>query len=196
MIILFTGIDFLTTTYLSPLLNGRTLMGIRIEAPASMTILGLILYIYDKWLWKMPLFKLIMNVPNMSGRYKGGVRFVKDGEKRELPAYIEISQTSSNLKIHTYFKDSREVSTNSQSLIEEIILGNNGFYDIYFFYLNTGSKQSGELDCHEGANVIRFHPKQGNDVQSLAGYYFTNRSVQTRGEIFGEYESATLKGKF
>ena len=86
--------------------------------------------------------------------------------------------------------------TDSKSLVEDIKEEEDGFFDIYLFYLNNGNKINSTLDCHEGANKLRFIPANKERKAKLVGHYFTNRQIQTRGEIETEFESKNLKGEF
>ena len=137
-----------------------------------------------------------MAVPNMSGRYKGKVKYNLNNISGEKECYIEITQTASKIKVHSYFSDGLNENTSSKSLVEDIKHDEDGFFDIYLFYLNTGSKQNGGLDCHEGANKLRFLPGKEGKSNELIGHYFTGRQTQTRGEIEGTLVSNDLQGKF
>ena len=108
-----------------------------------------------------------MAVPNMAGRYKGKVKFEWEGKLGEKPCFIEVTQTASKIKVHTYFSDGVNENTSSKSLVEDIKLEEDGFYDVYLFYLNSGSKQNGGLDCHEGANKLRFFPGHNGSANEL-----------------------------
>ena len=196
IIILSGFIDFCVGELINPLLVKYLSRGSHFRVPTTVSILGMFFLLYNQVLWKLPVFNLLMAVPNMSGRYAGKVRFKWNGVDGEKSCYIEVVQTASKIKVHTYFSDGVNENTSSKSLVEDIKKDEDGFFDIYLFYLNSGTKQNGGLDCHEGANKLRFHPGKDGRNNSLMGHYFTNRQIQTRGEIEGTLISNHLQGKF
>ncbi len=196
-ILLLSGsIDYCVSQWINPLLVEHLSKGSHFRVPTTVSILVMFFILYDQFLWKLPVFNLLMAVPNMAGRYEGKVNYVWNGANGEKPCFIEVVQTASKIKVHTYFSDGVNEKTSSKSLVEDIKQDEDGFFDIYLFYLNSGTKHNGGLDCHEGANKLRFHPcKEGTNI-CLTGHYFTNRQIQTRGEIEGTLISNILQGKF
>jgi hypothetical protein len=194
IILLAIGIDSLLNEWIVPFLKSRGIEFLR--APGNVTIIAMVLAFYDSVLWKLPVFNYLVNIPNLSGRYKGNVKFEFLGEKGEKECYIEVKQSASKIKIHSYFNNELDEKTDSKSLVEDIRLEDDGFFDIYLFYLNNGNKINSTLDCHEGANKLRYIPAKKNRKAKLIGHYFTNRQRQTRGEIEAEFESKNLKGEF
>lgn len=194
ILILTTILDFGIEDFLIPLLLKIHLSFLRI--PSNAAIIGGILVFYDNILWRLPVFNLLVNVPNMNGRYQGKIHF----ELNELPksknCVVEVHQTSSRIHLRFFFNNENEQKTTSRSFIEEIEKENDGNYAIYLFYLNEGSKKDGILDCHEGVNKLRFLPKKNENPAKLTGYYFTNRQKQTRGEVEVTFISKDKKGEF
>lgn len=196
-IILLSGlIELFVSYWIAPFLSQHLPIGRHFRVPTTVSILGLIFALYNQYLWKLPAFNLLMNVPDMSGRYEGVIKYKWDGSSGEKKCCIEITQTASKLKAHTYYSNGTNENTSSKSLIEDIKQEEDGFFDIYLFYLNSGTKQSGGLDCHEGASKLRFIPGDKEVPSQLLGHYFTNRQTQTRGEIETNFTSKQLKGKF
>jgi hypothetical protein len=189
-------IDYCVGELINPLLVQNLPQGSHLRVPTTVSILGMFFLLYNQVLWKFPFFNLLMDVPNMAGRYEGKVKFKWNGVDGEKLCFIEVVQTASKIKVHTYFSDGANEKTSSKSLIEDIKQDEDGFFDIYLFYLNSGTKQNGGLDYHEGANKLRFHPGKDGASNSLIGHYFTNRQIQTRGEIEGTLISKHLQGKF
>ncbi|GMN11365.1 hypothetical protein MTsPCn9_10280 [Croceitalea sp. MTPC9] len=194
ILILAAGLDFAIVEWLIPVLKERDMDFLR--APTNVALITGFLKVYDKYLWRFKGLNFLVNVPNMSGRYKGCVKYEWDKKKEKKPCFIEIKQTASKIKINGYFNDDNEESTDSYSLVEDIRLGEDTFYWIYFFYTNGGHKINATLDDHEGANVFKYLPAEIGGKAKLKGYYFTNRTVQTRGAIEAEYETNKLKGTF
>lgn len=189
-------IDFLVVRYISPFLSEHLNADSHLRVPTTVSLLVMFFYLYDILLWKLPIFKLLMNVPNMSGRYVGKIKYELNGNLNEKNCVIEVSQKASQIKVHSYFNNKLNEVTSSKSLVEDIKMEDDNFYDIYFFYLNSGSKQNGELDCHEGANKLRYFPNKNGNPSALIGHYFTNRQIQTRGEIEAFFVSTKLQGRF
>ena len=196
-IIVLSGlIDFVVGNWVSPFLNNHLSPSSHFRVPTTVSLLGMFFLFYDKVLWKLPVFNLLMVVPNMSGRYKGKVKYEWEKKPGEKACFIEVTQTASKIKVCTYFSDGVNENTSSKSLVEDIKHEEDGFYDVYLFYLNGGSKQNGGLDCHEGANKLRFFLGHAGSANELRGHYFTNRKIQTRGEIETVFVSKKLEGKF
>lgn len=188
------AIDFLLQQFLIPLLIEHGVEFLR--APGNAAIIASALLIYNQYLWKLPVFKLLVKIPDMSGRYTGKIKYEYDGVLCEKDCAVEVSQTASKIKIRSYFNNAGNEKTNSNSVIEEIHKTEDGFFNIYFFYQNAGSKINGDLDSHEGTNIIRFFPGTKKKKRKLAGHYFTNRQKQTRGEIEVYFSTNNLKGEF
>ncbi|KAB2815600.1 Cap15 family cyclic dinucleotide receptor domain-containing protein [Phaeocystidibacter marisrubri] len=166
--------------------------------PATTALLLVILGLYDRFLWKLPLFQYMVDVPNMNGRYKGNLNYTFNGKPGSPECTIEIVQTASKIKICTYTKNHLGTVTESTSVAESIVKDESDFYSIYFFYQNGGTKESNQLDSHEGANFLKFIPANNrhNRLAKLKGHYFTNRQTQTKGEIEAEFEGNELKREF
>ena len=194
IILLAISIDFLLNELIVPFLKSKGIEFFR--APGNVAIIAMILAFYDKFLWRFPFFNLLVSVPHIAGRYKGIIKYEFQGISDEKECCIEVKQSASKIKIHSYFNNDENEKTDSKSLIEDIRLEEDGFFDIYLFYINNGNKMNSTLDCHEGANKLRYIPASKGRKAQLFGHYFTNRQIQTRGEIEAEFESHHLKGKF
>jgi hypothetical protein len=195
ILLLSAGIDYAISNLLIPLTeNIFNLQNYR--APATTSLIGGVLFIYNGFLWRFPVFNLLLKVPDIAGRYKGKIKYEYNGKMGKKKCVIEVTQTASKIKIHSYFNNDNDEKTSSKSLVEDIKKDEDGFFEIYFFYLNSGSKIDGVLDCHEGANTLRFIPAKNDKSQKLVGHYFTNRQNQTRGEIEVYFESKDLIGEF
>ncbi|TDQ16646.1 hypothetical protein DFQ04_2768 [Algoriphagus boseongensis] len=166
-----------------------------IRAPSNSALIALFLGIHNQYLWHLPIFNKLVNIPDMRGRYSGKIKSNWNGENKIKDCKIEISQTASSISIRSYFNNEEGEKTSSKSLIEQI-KEEDGFYQLYFFYLNTGTLENSSLDCHEGANSFKFIPSTKDKKAKLIGNYFTNRQVQTKGIIEVEFESKKLRGEF
>lgn len=193
ILLLASGIDLVFTELLIPLMSNYDISFLR--APGNASLIGMFLLLYDKLLWKLNIFNLIVRIPDISGRYRGKINYEFKGVPGEKDCVVEITQTSSRIKIHSYFNNSKSERTSSKSLVENIE-EEDGFYNIYLYYFNSGSKENNILDCHEGANMLKFIPTTKNSPKKLVGHYFTNRNIQTRGSMEVEFETKELKGTF
>lgn len=158
--------------------------------------MGGLLVIYDQYLWKLPVLSHLVTVPNIHGRYKGHLTSSYDGVDNTVECRIEINQTASQLHVTGYFKGITGDITSSNSIVQSIKTGEDGFYHLYFVYDNSGSNVSGKLPAHKGLNYLKVIRKEGTKKYKLSGNYFTDRDPQTKGEISVEFESKVLKGEF
>lgn len=186
-------IDYGIHELLLPFLQKHNIEFLR--APGNASLIASFLLLYDKVIWKVPIFKLLVTIPDISGRYHGKVEYEFQGNPGETECYVEVSQTSSTIKVHSYFKTENKPKTKSKSLVESIE-EEDGFYNVYLYYFNSGSKENADLDCHEGANMLKFIPENDNKKKMLVGHYFTNRKIQTRGSMEVEFVAKKLKGSF
>ncbi len=195
ILLLSIVVDHIVLNVLTPITE-NVLSFQNYRAPTTTSLIGGILVFYNSFLWRLPVFNLLITVPDIAGRYKGKIQYEYNGIKEEKDCVLEVIQSASKIKIHSYFNNENEEKTSSKSLVEDIKRSGDGFFDIYFFYLNSGSKVDGTLDCHEGANTLRFIASKKNNLKKLVGHYFTNRQPQTRGEIEVFFESKNINGEF
>lgn len=179
---------------LVPFLSDHNIEYLRMPSNASLILTLLLLY--DRVLWKYPLFSRLVKVPNMAGRYEGHITFKWDGQERQKPCAIEIVQSASSVNLRSYFNNPEEEKTCGMSMVEDIKKEADDHYALYVFYLNEGSKKDGKLDCHEGASKLRYLPRTVERPAALVGHYFTNRKTQTRGEMEVTFTSHQRKGRF
>jgi len=141
---------------------------------------------YDRWLWKLPIFSWLMNIPNIAGSYIGRIEYKFNGEERVKNCKMEIRQSSTRIDVETSFVGDKkdEPSTASSSLEASIVNDERkGKFKLVFFYENQGSCVTGDtLNQHYGTNVLDI--KINNKQIELEGYYFTNRKpIQTMGRM-------------
>lgn len=145
-------------------------------------IAGGLLALYDSYLWKYPVFRILCTVPNLNGVYEGGIQYKLKGKDSWKDCTIAIKQTCSNLKIKADFKRPGEDDTQSESRVSVIKTDEVGEHKIYFLYHNGGSHKSDTiLDAHDGVNILNVEIE--DTVICLKGHYFTNREQQTKGTI-------------
>jgi hypothetical protein len=194
ILLLAVGLDNLIEGWIVPFLIEHGVAFMR--APGNASIIGGILVLYDKVLWKYPFFNLLVKTPYMAGRYQGFISYEWEGKPNRKDCVVEVIQTASKIKMFFYFNNGQDQKTFSHSLIEDIRQEDDGNFGVYIFYINGGSKKDGVLDCHEGANKLRYLPGKKKQKAKLTGHYFTNRNIQTRGEMEVDFISRNIKGKF
>lgn len=194
ILLLAVGLDMLLEDWIVPFLQSHGVGFMR--APGNATIIGSILILYDKVLWKYPILNLMVKTPYMAGRYEGFISYEWNNKSERKNCVVEVVQTASKIKMFFYFNNGQDQKTISHSLVEEIRQEDDGNFGVYMFYINGGSKKDGVLDCHEGANQLRYLPGGKKQKAKLIGHYFTNRNIQTRGEMEVDFFSKKIKGKF
>lgn len=153
-----------------------------LEGTGPAAIVLCFLWCYDKWLWKLPVFKWMNSIPNISGRYRGEITYHWNGQDGSKSCQLKIKQTCSTIKVTSYFSKDSENDTQSVSLEAFIKTDEAGDHHLYFYYHNRGSCKNGDtLDPHDGMNVFEIIREQKGI--KLKGYYFTNRNPQTKGCI-------------
>ena len=149
-------------------------------------LVSLFLWVFDKWLWKLPVCSLLMAVPNISGLYSGQIEFMYKGEKRSKSCTMKVRQSSTRVDVETSFvgDEKDEPSTTSYSLVASIINDERmDKFKLVFFYENKGSCVAGDtLNQHYGTNVLDIMINK--QTIELTGYYYTNRKPnQTMGKM-------------
>lgn len=167
-----------------------------LKAPSNAVLIIGVLALYNKTLWKYPIFRKLVTVPNLNGRYEGKLisEYTDDnGNKIEKYCIIEITQTASSIKVYSYFEHDNDLLKNSSSIsnLEDIYCGNDNFYHIRFIYQNKGSNTKDGFKKHDGFNDLKYFP----DTKALMGPYFTDPERQNKGLIEVRYISKQIKGR-
>ena len=162
---------------------------------SSVSLIMFFIYLLNEFLWKYILFKWLIDVPNLNGRYEGTLESSyldsKTNTNTTKKCVIEIVQNASKITINSYYADKDGTETSdSESFSEEIIKKNNGFYDLYYFFKNDANTLSNGLSDHSGACKLTFYPQK----KELKGVYFNNRLY--KGNIFVKFTSKHIEGKF
>jgi hypothetical protein len=188
ILILATAIDWLFLK-IAPYLHDHI-----VRAPSNAAIITLFLAAYDKWLWKFPILRLLVTVPNLNGRYRGSLSSSYNGNSIEKECVIEIFQTASKTTIYLFANNEQKERSYSKSVSEVIHDDEDNEHQLLFTYYNYGLDDK-KLSSHEGFNHLKVIRKKKNTIK-LKGHYFTNREPQTRGEISVKFESNIRKKRF
>lgn len=161
------------------------------QFPSTTILIGGLIYLIDKFLWKYKPFIWLYWKRDISGRYEGVIEFnnYQDGSREDRLIAIEIQQTGSVIKLHTYFNNKNADTSKSESKL--ISLSKDEFNNLSIF-MNYHNKGNSILNIpeHFGTNVLEYHNGQ------LEGYYYTNKSPQTKGAMKAKYISNKLKKSF
>lgn len=167
---------------------------------STISLLTFSISFINSFLWKVKLseyrlFKWLVDIPNLNGRYEGILEssFPNSvtNKNTKKKCVIEIVQNASKITINSYYADVDGIETSkSESVSEEIIKKNNGFYDLYYIFTNKPDILNEGLNNHSGACKLTFYPQE----KKLEGEYYTDR--KTKGKISVFFKEKDIKGKF
>lgn len=166
----------------------------RLLRPYSMAVGAAVvcLNVYDKWLWKTPLFQYIPQCPpNISGTWSGTLEsnYKQPGTEETVPAikvFMAVEQTASAVTIRQLTSESR-----SRSLTASVEK-NAGMWVVSYTYINEPHlRHQDRSPIHLGAGVLNIH---GSPPTSVDGQYWTSRD--TKGEVRFDRRSDEIYSKF
>ena len=112
-------------------------------------------------------------------------------ENTKKKCVIEIEQNDSKITINSYYADENGIETSkSESISEEIIKKNNGFYDLYYIFTNKPYILNEGLSNHSVTCKLPFYPED----KKLEGEYYNARLC--KGKISVKFTDKHIKGKF
>jgi len=141
------------------------------------SVLGLMV-ILIKWinvcLWKYKFTNVLIDVPNLNGRYEGEMVSSypdQNGNPIKLICAMEVTQNASQIHVYTYVGNELGIqSSHSSTICEELIMQKNKFYRLFYNFQNE-SEQSTNLSDHKGTAYLDVFL----DTKSLTGRYFNER---------------------
>ncbi|MDT8448053.1 MAG: hypothetical protein RRB13_14260 [bacterium] len=160
----------------------------------DITVITLLFWLYESWLWKIPVFNVLVEVPNISGRYEGRI---EPTSEQGIPkrCTLEIEQSASSLSVCCWFeKDDGTEPTASTSEEATVYRKKNGNFEVSFQYVNSGGGVKGSLDMHRGFNVLEVVQDESSRV--LTGEYVNVRIPPSCGGMGVKLVSGKLKRKF
>lgn len=150
------------------------------------TLIGIIMLLIEKYLWKIKPFSWMFWTDNFSGRYEGELEYtytdancnIINGKLKHIKI---ISQTGGSICIYSFTIKAdgtkSSISENKGMHVEKTRDGKH--YELMYNYLNDGNPQ---FSTHYGTEIIKFI-KNGNS-KKLSGRYYTERlPYQTRGNF-------------
>lgn len=168
-------------TFVAYALEGLWKNGLAYGFSSSAIVLA-ILGLYDRFLWKWPVFSLLHTLPNLNGDYKGSIQYNREGVNGTKAVTLTIKQTCSRVKVECLFHKEGENDSPSKSTHAYFTTDPFGDQELHFVYHNAGSQMNGDtLSPHDGMNILQINKAKEGYV--LEGHYFTNRDPQTKGTM-------------
>lgn len=119
------------------------------------TIFGLVFLLFDNFFWKWSLFyKLgIIKTPNLNGIWEGTLSSSYHNFDTQMPAYIEIKQTWTQICILGNFNQSK-----SYSISANLEVNNGARIVLRYVYQNKNrmNKSKGTMGPHSGITTLDF----------------------------------------
>jgi len=158
----------------------------------GLTVCTLLFINFVGWKWKI--FKWLIDVPNLNGRYNGTLTSsFKDanGNPVEKDCVLEIKQNASSIHIFSYYGDKGANSQSSRafSVSEEIVEEKNGLFQLYYIFTNEPDTLLTQLNNHAGTAKFRYFP----DIKTLEGDYYNQR--KNIGKIKVKFEDKKRLGR-
>ena len=147
------------------------------DSPAVIGFYGIFYSIFNKWLWKCKIFRKIglVNLPNLSGSWKGYVTSSFDEYSEKYDTDFTIKQDWNRISIMGKFKMSKSYSISGSILIDDQT-GITVSYD----YMNEPFTQATKtMAIHRGFNRLSLSP----NGKEMSGPYYSGRGRQNIGEI-------------
>lgn len=144
--------------------------------------------------WKWSVFKWLIDIPNLNGRYKGELisSFLDtNGNPAIKDCVIEIKQTGSSIHVFSYYGDkgSNNQSSRAYSVSEELVQEKNGLFQLFYIFTNEPDTLITQLNNHSGTSKFKYYP----DIKTLDGDYYNQR--QNIGTIKVTFEQKKLLGR-
>lgn len=166
-----------------------------IDTLSTLGMITLFLAFMNVWGWRLQIFKWLVDLPNLNGRYIGRLTssYVdpSTGRNVEKDCVLEVKQSASGIHIHAYYGDlaTQTLSSASFTTSEQIIKESNGFFTVYYIFTNEPETLSVQLNNHDGTSKFKYFP----DTQVLDGEYYNRRG--NTGKINVRFVQKKLLGR-
>lgn len=144
--------------------------------------------------WKWSIFKWLIDIPNLNGRYLGELISSyqsSPGTYVKKLFVMEIKQTASKLEIYSYSGDPGNNSPTSSSISRSEQIrpeSNNNSSSIYYIFSNETSPLL-TLNNHFGTAEVKYY----KDIKKLEGQYYNQRGNTGKIEVI--FDSEKLLGR-
>lgn len=150
------------------------LADINISPFVTLTIFGLLEFVFDRWAWRLLCAVPAFNVFDFSGKYSGTILA---SSKAEHKASITIKQTWSRIEV-CFDSGNAQANSFSASIIRDRI--RQGRVELVYNYFARGGKaETGERFDHYGTAVLSREAKGAR----LQGDYYTEQDRDSFGTI-------------
>ncbi len=143
------------------------------------SVIGGFLKVYDQWLWKFPVFRWLVHVPCIAGKYSGRIDYEFEDVQSTKRIKAVVTQTASRVSVYCRFFSTDPATaqvTKSRSIHAELV-ERDDHWQLCMLYLNEGERAKGSTSPHDGFAALDLF----NGGLELSGHYFTGR--KTRGEM-------------
>lgn len=147
-----------------------------LEIPSIAPIFGFIYFMFDKWVWKLPLLHAVgvVKAPNLQGRWKGYLRSSHDNQSKKHSVDMTIQQTWTRMLVTLETKTSR-----SHSVAASVNIEDGKPAEIWFNYRNEPKGEAPTaLNIHYGTAILN-----SITTSTIGGQYFTGRGRANFGII-------------
>lgn len=139
------------------------------------SLVGGFLYVHDRYLWRLPVFNLLVNVPVVRGAYEGQVTFHYQGTEGTKRVRVVIAQRATQVSVCCWFSAEEgrpQEETLSRSVHADLLdRDGHGRWQLCMLYQNEGERTNGSTGAHDGFAALDLDPATG----AFKGHYFTGR---------------------
>ncbi|WP_437515154.1 hypothetical protein [Sorangium sp. So ce1099] len=150
-----------------------------LDTPAVFGFYGVLYWAYDRLLWRLPPFRALHGIPNLSGRYKVTIRTSHDGHATSREALASVAQSWSRIVLRLETDSSTSIS--GAAWLSEA--PGAGFTVTYVYSNNPKSAAPSMLTPHDGTAIVTFDASGKG-----TGSYYTGRGRTNHGELTFERE--------
>ncbi len=178
-ILVLVGISTLVIYGISSVLESYNItVPFYIETPSIPAVYAILFWIFDKFIWKMSIFKKlgIVVADNLNGKWTGVVKSSFDNFENDIPAELTIKQTATAIKVYGVFNQSKSVSIHENFELSEV---DDKVALFYFFRNEPNYDATKTMATHEGSVKLVYNPS----TNSLTGYYYSGRDRNNHGTI-------------
>jgi hypothetical protein len=153
-----------------------------VDAPSVLGFFGILLWVYDNYLWKLPFLRKIpwFYIPDLNGKWNAEIKSSYQNFETSVKARATIRQTAVKMSIGLETETSSSHSTTA-SLLK--IDGANK-YELIYHYINEPKADSvNTMNIHHGTSCMEF-----STTDMIEGDYFSGRGRVNYGKITFEKE--------